>query len=369
MQKALETWGRRGVPDNPGAWIHTAAKNALLDELKHARIAKAHASGEAREEPVTTSEARFAGELEDDTLRMLFVCCDPSLARRSQLALALKILCGFATREIASALMQEEEAVRKRITRSREALRTVASEAKPPLEESLEAVHQVLYLIFNKGYSARRGATPLEASLCREAIRLTEALAQHSIGSTPASWALLALMQLHYARIESRYDHKGALLLLDEQDRGLWDRALIGVAMRNLASSASGEFLTRFHVEAGIQLEHCMAPSYEATNWQEIVRLYELHEARNTSPTHRVNRAIALAEWKGPEAGLALLEAMTPPAWLSRWYLWDATLGELYRRAGNRKRAEYHLARALEGAPSDAEKERITQRLRRTTAG
>jgi RNA polymerase sigma-70 factor (ECF subfamily) len=170
-------------------------------------------------------------------------------------------------------------------------------------------------------------------------------------------------MYLDSARFDSRVDGAGGLLVLEEQDRSRWDGDLVYVGMSYLHRAARGERFTRYHAEAAIAAEHCMAPTYRETRWEEIAGLYEMLDGVAPSPTNTLNRAIAVAEWKGPEAGLALLEAINPPPWLLGYYLWDATLGELYRRRGDRGRAAEHLTRALAAAPTHAEKALIQRRL------
>ncbi len=179
----------------------------------------------------------------------------------------------------------------------------------------------------------------------------------------PETDALLALMYLDAARFDARVDGAGGLLLLEEQDRARWDRELIQLGIAYLHRAARGDVFSRYHVEAGIAAEHCLAPTYAETRWDEIARLYELLDGIAPSPINTLNRSIAVAEWQGPAAGLALLESLKPPTWLLGYYLWDATLGELYRRSGERERARVHLTRALDAAPTHAEKALLRRRL------
>ncbi|HEX2681478.1 MAG TPA: DUF6596 domain-containing protein, partial [Candidatus Dormibacteraeota bacterium] len=188
-------------------------------------------------------------------------------------------------------------------------------------------------------------------------------LVDHPIGDAPETNALLALMYLDAARFDARVDGTGGLLLLEEQDRSRWDRELIRAGVHYLHRAARGAIFSRYHVEAAIAAEHCLAPSYRETRWEEIARLYQRLEDVAPSPINALNRSIAVAEWKGPEAGLALLKALKPPSWLLGYYLWDATLGELHRRSGDRERACEHLTRAIEAAPTHAEKALLQRRL------
>ena len=363
---ALTSWSLRGVPERPGAWLTRVARNQVVDHLRRGRVAERVAQELPEPAPPCADPAHFPSEINDDLLRMLFVCCDEALAPRTQLVLALKVLCGFSVHEIALRLMSSKAAVRKRISRGREQLKTLRpsleSPAQEQLAERLAAVHHVLYLLFNEGYSSAIEDRPVRRDLCEEALRLTRLLAAHPAGDRPTTWALLALMLFHHARVDSRHEG-GQLLLLEEQDRSLWDGAQIRAGLSCLARSGAGTEFSRYHGEAAVLAEHCLAPSYEQTNWAEIVDLYELLERLAPSPLYTLNRAIALAEWKGPEVGLRVLREMTPPGWLARYYLWDAALGELSRRAGALDSAERHLVRALDAAPTRAERERIQRRL------
>jgi RNA polymerase sigma-70 factor (ECF subfamily) len=300
-------------------------------------------------------------------LRLLFVCADPAIPPESQLVLALKTLCGFSTQEIALRLFQSEDAVHKRLQRARTRLREHA-EVQSVVSERVESVLHMLYLLFNEGYSSAQPDRVIRRELCDEALRLTLMLKEDPAGALPETDALIALMCFHAARFEARVDGMGGLLLLEEQDRSLWDRELLQRGLDHLMRSARGEKVSRYHTEAGIAAEHCLAPSYRETSWEEIVRLYEVLERIAPSPLNVLNRAIALAEWKGPDAGLAAVEAIAAPSWLLGYYLWDATLGELYRRRGDRDRALAHTERALAAAPTNPEKALLERRLEKISA-
>jgi RNA polymerase sigma-70 factor (ECF subfamily) len=183
------------------------------------------------------------------------------------------------------------------------------------------------------------------------------------VGERPETFALLALLHLHAARLAAREDGAGGLLLLEEQDRSLWDRQQMSVGAKWLARAASGDAFSRFHAEAGIAAEHCFAPSFGQTRWWEIADYYSILERVAPSPLHTLNRAVAIAEWQGPEAGLAVLQGLVPPAWLAGSYLWDAVLGDLHRRAGNLEIAQRHSQQAIASAPTMAVRELLRRRL------
>jgi RNA polymerase sigma factor (sigma-70 family) len=384
LMSALRTWARAGAPEQPAAWLYRVARNKLLDDLRrreHRNLSiddDPQASDDSGNTGLALSETladpasgdtdvRFDGEIADDELRMLFVCADESIPIESQIVLALKILCGFSTREIALRLLTSEENVQKRLARGRDRLRLLGTSFDTPaplaLQTRRESVLRVVYLMFNEGYSSTQEAQLIRRELCEEAMRLAHLLAEHPVCSSAEVDALLALMHLHAARFDARIDGQGGLLLLEEQDRSKWDASMIGHGLAWLRRSARGAHYSRYHAEAAVAVEHCLAPSFEQTNWRAIVDAYETLERFEPSPLHALNRAIAIAQWQGPAAGLEVLRAMTPPAWLGRYYLWDATLGELERRAGDTEAAQRHLQRALDAAPHVAERELIRRRL------
>ncbi len=370
LMAALTAWAANGLPDNPGAWLYRVAHNNLLGVLRndqghqHILDSAAHADAESGDEPVTPA---FAGEVRDELLRMLFVCCDGQVPRESRLVLALKTLCGFSIGEIAFRLFTTEANVYKRLARARERLREAEVDTQtPPLESlrsRLPSVQAVVYLLFNEGYLSTRAEHAIRAELCKEAIRLGTLLATHPVGAEPPTFALLALMHLHAARLASRLDATGGLLLLEEQDRSLWDPEHLQQGAAWLARAAEGDVFTRFHAEAGIAAQHCFAPSFADTRWDEIAELYAMLERIDPSPIHTLNRAVALAEAQGPRTGLAALEGIVPPAWLDGHYLWDAVLADLHHRAGNAATAERHREQALDAAPSTAVRQLLQRRL------
>ena len=367
---ALAEWSANGIPHDRGAWLYRVAKNELLAVLRkdhaHRRILEreAHPEPDLEVEPHT---ATFAGEVRDELLRMVFVCCHETIPEESRLVLALKTLCGFSIAEIAFRLFTTEANVYKRLARARERLRQVDVDTEtPPLESlrsRLPSVHTVIYLLFNEGYLSTHPEHAIRSELCDEAIRLGTLLAGHPVGAAPPTFALLALMHLHAARLAARQDATGGLLLLEEQDRTLWDADHLREGAVWLARSARGDVFTRFHAEAGIAAEHCFAPSFAETRWKEIAELYAMLQRIDPSPIHALNRAVAVAEWQGPEAGLATLDGVVPPRWLDGHYLWDAVIADLHDRAGNAAAAEKHRELALAAAPSISLRQLLHRRL------
>ena len=223
----------------------------------------------------------------------------------------------------------------------------------------------MLYVLFTEGYLSSNAEEAIRRELCDEALRLATILAEHPAGREPSTLALIALMHLHRARLDARQDGAGTLLLLEDQDRTRWDASEIHTGLAWLARAAEGDTFSRYHAEAGIAAEHCLAPTLEATRWDRIVGYYERLERAAPSPLHRLNRALATAEWKGPQAGLGVLDGFTPPTWLAGSYLWSAALSDLHARSGNPDEASRFRQSALEDAPNDAVRALLATRLDR----
>jgi RNA polymerase sigma-70 factor (ECF subfamily) len=224
-------------------------------------------------------------------------------------------------------------------------------------------VRSIIYLLFTEGYLSSHAEEAIRRELCDEAMRLANVLAEHPCGGDPETFALLALMHLHAARLHARQDGSGGLLLLEEQDRARWDQAEIHRGLAWLAKSAQGDVFSRYHAEAGIAAEHCLAPSVAETRWDRIVECYELLERLAPSALHTLNRAVAIAQWRGPEEALAVLSGLEPPSWLEGSYQWMAVLADLHRRAGHREIAQRYQETALASAPSAAVRELLERRL------
>jgi RNA polymerase sigma factor (sigma-70 family) len=368
---AVESWPKTSVPENPSAWLFRVAHNHLIGELRRRarrdRLVEQHRR-DAVDSPDNSPTVFLTVEVRDDLLRMVFLCCDDSIPVESQLVVALKTLCGFDVREIAERLFTTEANVYKRLARARSRLRELPFEpndvSTEHLASRLPAVQSILYLLFTEGYLSSHSEGVIRRELCGEAKRLTYVLAEHPVSATPETFALLALMHLHGARMTSRQDGSGGLLLLEEQDRSLWDPHEIQLGLSWLARSARGDVFSRYHAEAGIAAEHCLAPSFSETRWDRIVDCYALLERLAPSVIHTLNRAVAMAEWRGPAHGLAVLEGLEPPSWLAGSYLWAAVLADLHLRCGHAELAHRYRNAAIESAPSPAVKEALQRRLR-----
>jgi len=371
--RALDVWKYRGMPDNPGAWLMTTAKNRALDVLRRQRTALTFEPELARHfenahalEPAV-DELFDEHAIRDDLLRMMFSCCDPRLPEEAQIALVLHILCGFSAHEVAAAFVTTHAAMEKRITRAKKTLagskRLFDTTAAEQCSTRLPAVHRALYLLFNEGYHGASPQSAVRADLCIEAMRLVAVLLEHPSVSTPATCALRALMCLHASRLPARIDATGNLSSLFDQDRSLWDQPLVREGLHYLDQSAHGSEVTEYHVEAGIASVHAAAPSAAETDWPLIVSLYDRLMAIRPSPIVALNRAIAIAERDSPAAGLAEIRRIADVDRLARYPFHHAALGELERRCGRFDAAQHHFRDALALARSPMEQRFLEQRL------
>lgn len=371
LLKALRQWPFSGIPDNPSAWLVQVAKNQALDVLrrgssfrdKEPAIEKWFQQFQSEDE---RSGPAFEDELADDQLRMMFACCHPSILPEGRLALTLKTVGGFGVSEIARAFLSEKGTVAQRIVRAKRKLREedvpfgIPGPAEIP--ERLDSVLKVLYLMFNEGYSAHQGENLIRYDLVGEAMRLCSLVASRPATKLPKVRALLALMLLQAARLPGRVDPSdGSLLLLPDQDRARWDRALIDRGLYELSHAADGSELTEYHLQAGIAACHAVAPTYESTEWPKILSLYDSLLELAPSPVVALNRAVAVSMIHGPEAGLDALSGLERDPFLGRYYLFSATRAELYLQKGDLERAETSFRQALE-LPSTGPEQRFLER-------
>ena len=374
MLRAFHHWSMGGVPVNPSAWIMRVAMNLAKDALRHQRMSTAKEPAIVTHlEQLTAIPAALeenAPEIRDDALRLLFVCCHPLLAADAQVVLALKVLCGFSTGEIARAFLATEAAIEKQLTRTKQRIREAGVGFVIPegaeLAARLDGVLAALYLLFNEGYKASSGDQLLREDLCQEAVRLTSLLVQHPAGRTPRSHALLALMLLTAARFPSRLSEEGNLLRLDDQDRSKWDQGLIAHGLRQLELAAHGTELSEYHLQAGIAAIHCTATDYASTDWARILRHYDGLMRLKPSPIVALNRAVAVAHQHGPAAGLQAINEISPRDRLDSHYLLHAVTGEFNWRLNDHRAAAESFRRALQLARVGPEQDYLTRMLERS---
>ena len=367
LHRALISWSLRGIPQNPSAWLYQVASNLALDSLRKDSRKKHLESSDSQFSNLENTELPDEQEMDDSLLRMIYICCNPHVPSESQIALALKSLCGFGNHEIARALLTTEASVAKRISRAKTRLRTIGLEpaelTQHEIIERLPDVQAVVYLLFNEGYSSSVADKLIREELCEEAVRMANILAEHPTTKGPASAAMLALLLFHSARLDARIDDNGAMLLMKEQDRSRWNQRLLKIGFVWFRRACERQTVTRYHAEALIASEHCRAPSVEETNWKQIVLGYELLCKLAPSPIHELNRAIAIGHHAGAAAGLVAFESLAPNSFPDNYYLWHATRAELCRQTGDFETARTSLQHAWQHAPTNAEKELIVRKL------
>lgn len=369
LLRALRRWPFHGVPDSPVAWLHRVARNLALDRLRRhttfrgkegeirQRLELAAESGELRP---AAGKVRLEGEITDDQLRLIFLCCHPELPHDARVALTLKSVMGLGVREISHAFRTRETTLAQRIVRAQRRIRERRFPFEVPspeqLPERLDAVLEVLYLLFNEGYGSHAGDALIRADLCHEALRLIHGLAHLPKLDHPRAHALAALLAFQASRLPARLDAEGSLLRLADQDRTRWDGQLIRLAFAHLDRATRGDEESEYHLQAAIAAHHAMARDVESTDWPEILGFYDRLLARNPSPIIALNRAVASAHCHGPERALDEIDAIADHPALESYHLLEATRGELLQRAGQAVEAERAFRAALAQGPSEPER-------------
>ena len=366
---AVDQWRTSGIPDLPLAWIIRTARNKAID-----RIRRNSSYAEKLDSYVASGFLKTAvqpdydfNEIPDDRLRLIFTCCHPALAPEAQIALTLRTLCGLETGEIARAFLAPPATMAQRLVRAQTKIQVAGIPYEVPgiqqLPERLDAVLTVIYLVFNEGYGATRGEQLVRVDLCDEAIRLGKLVRGLLAPNPPAETAgLLALMMLHDARRDARLDAAGDIVLLDQQDRSLWNRQQIDQALQ-LIPEALGAAPGRFGIQAAIAALHCQAARPQETDWPRILRWYDLLERVQPGPVVSLNRAVALAMVEGPAAGLAALDNLPAGERLEGYHLLHAARADLLRRMGRSADALQSYQRALELVTNASERRYLERRL------
>jgi RNA polymerase sigma-70 factor (ECF subfamily) len=361
---ALRQWPFNGVPANPAAWLVRVAQHRALDRLRR------RATFDRARQDLAILAPRVAAapepdELLDDQLAMIFACCHPALLEEGRVALTLKVVCGFSTAEIARAFLGNEATIAQRLVRAKRLLReSGAAIVIPPTSEiadRLDSVLQVLYLLFNEGYAAHQGDDLVRHDLCAEALRLGWLLTDRPDTAQPKTHALVALLSFQASRLPARVDGAGELLRLADQDRTLWDRRFVFAGLRHLNEAAAGDEMTPYHIEAGIAALHAQAESDAATDWTQILSLYDGLMQIRPSPVVALNRAVAVGRVDGAENGLAALADLDCE--LKNYYLLHAVRADLLRqlRRTNDAIAAYRFA--LDCPCSEPERRFLQSRL------
>src|SRR5215472_5200945 len=364
---ALESWPQTGIPDKPRPWLISTARFKAIDGMRR----RAHFDGTQKDFALymeaRINEAPFDDEeIEDDRLRLIFTCCHPALPPEAQVALTLREICGLTTEEIARAFLITPATLAQRIVRAKAKIREtpIPYEAPTPQElpERLDAVLHVVYLVFNEGYSAAAGAEVTRAELTGEAIRLGRLLVE--LQPEAEVIGLLALMLLQESRRAARTSPTGELILLENQDRALWNRGQIAEGLALVEKALKSRRFGPYTLQAAIAAVHAEAESAAATDWRQIVALYNQLVRIQPSPVVQLNRAVAIAERDGPEAGLAHIDALLEHGELANYYLAHSARAELYRRLGKTAEAKSSYERALALTQQEPERQFLQDRIR-----
>lgn len=374
LLEAMEHWQYKGVPENPSAWLFRVARNKALNILTRERYKRQYSKEAAhllQSEWTSEPENHIYSQLEiqDDQLRMIFTCCHPAISPDSQIALALKTLCGFSIPEIARTFLTTEENINKRLVRARQKIRDDRIPFEVPygtdLDKRLQTVLETIFLLFTEGYSASKGNEIIRYDLCQEAIRLAQILeTDKTIHLKGNIYALLALMFLNASRFRARLDKEGNLLRLEEQDHSLWDKNLQGKGIFYLEEATENEAAGIYLILAAISANYSIAPNYEATNWETILSLYDNLLQIDNSPVVLLNRAIVLSKIRGPQNALNELEWIKNSPSMKTYYLFYSTEAELLIELNQYEKAADSLEKASGLAPLRSQQELLGRRLK-----
>lgn len=369
--RALKTWPQNGPPRDPAAWLIMVGRNVALDAIRRERKSEALPEDDAALSDLDDAEGALVDRLDDahyrdDILRLLFTCCHPDLPSTQQIALALRVVSGLTVAEIARAFLVSESAMEQRITRAKRRIAEagVAFETPGPVERSerLGTVAAMIYLLFNEGYSASGGEAHIRKPLCEEAIRLARLLLR-LFPAEPEMLGFTALLMFQHARFEARLDADGAIVLLEDQDRNLWDRAMIAEGEALLDKAMRHRRPGPYQVQAAIAALHCTAPRYEDTDWVQIDGLYAGLEQMQPSPVVTLNRAVAVSKVRGAEAALAMIEPLAPK--LGGYFHFFGVKGALLSELGRVAEAREAYDRAIALARTTQEAAHIRLHLDR----
>lgn len=372
--EAISNWTYNGVPENPIAWLYTVAKNKTLNSLnREKKLEQIIINNPSTSNPkfnILDTDYFSADQIIDDQLRMMFVCCHPSISHDSQIALILKTLCGFNRKEIASSFLSNTESINKRLVRARKTIRENKIPFELPenmdMEKRLDAVLEAIYLLFNEGYNASNGKELIRVDLCNEAIRLAKLVVDHkAISQKSDVYALIALMQLNSSRFNAREDEAGNIQTLRDQNRSLWDFELMEQGFTNLEKATQGQPISEYHLMASISAYHCSAKDFLSTDWDSILSLYEKLYRLKQSPFIILNMAIALSHSGKNFEAMKQIKSIQNEKLLNKNYLFYSAKAEIHLQLKENINAKEALVKAMELAPLQAEKKLLESRIQK----
>ena len=371
----MQVWKLKGVPDNPSAWLYRVAKNKAIDVIRKNKHSQLYDFSDS-ERVLLKSEYTLATTMEnlwkeelvkDDMLRMMFTCCHSDISEENQITLILKTLCGFSTAEIAKTFLTSEDTVSKRLYRTKEFFRQNKIKMEIPSEHELkkrtDAVLNSIYLLFNEGYNSTHSDELIRKDLIDEAMLLCKLLTENKGTQLPEVFALMALMCFHSSRIASRLTPEGEIILLSRQDRSKWNYNLISEGNTYMDKAAFGNKISSYHIEAAIAFEHCIADSFEKTNWKRILELYDWLCKSNPSDITEINRAVVILKLHGASAALTALNDLKDKNKTENYYLYQSLLGEIYREQNSKAKAKSHYEKAIKLTHSDKEKKLLNEKI------
>ncbi len=375
LVRALETWKFKGIPDNPRAWLYRTAKNRAIDIVRRNKHSRLIDFSDPQKQLLTSSYTLETtmndywkeDHIKDDFLGMMYACCHPDISQENQITFILKSLCGFSTKEVAKSFLTSEDTISKRLYRTKEYFRKNKIRPIIPLPNQIASrtgtVLSAIYLMFNEGYNSTHVDQLIRKDLIRQAMLLCRSLLSEKRTQLPEVFALMALMCFHAARADSRLSDHGELILLSNQDRTKWNTALIQSGEQYLNNAAYGETLTNYHLEAAIAFQHCKAKSYLETDWQEILKYYDALLNIAYDPIVFLNRCLVILELDGPKDALNILELVKGNKLLEKYYVYHATLGEIYERLEEYVKAVSCFKRAMELTQSKKEKQFLKDKI------
>lgn len=373
--KALQSWKMGNVPDNPQGWLHRVARNRAIDLIRSQNAFSKRNLGytESLTAKDYLDEPFLEEEISDSQLRLIFMCCHLGLNEQDTIAITLKLVSGFGIKEIAKALMQKEDTIKKRLQRARKRLQKNEKQFFIPsgnqFVSSIHTVNKILYLIFNEGYQSCSKEEFIRKDLCAEAMRLGKMIDDHTYCQNADTAAMIALMCYHSARLDSRKGDNNELILLEYQDRSKWYQPLIQIGHYYYKKSTDTEQFSIYHLEAAIAAQHVMAPTFKDTNWHILLQLYKKLSTIRSSPIINLNLAIVYRQLQEPEKALNIVSRLSEDMFLPNPYLFHAVTSSIYHSYGNHMLAVKHLKKALTTVENRAEKTLLQNRLTQLIEG